>query len=206
MKKENLDLLEKCDYISIDTSVLMETSDLESFIDTYALEIMACYHHIFIYDEVLKELKYHMAGTNEEKRRKAGAALDIINKRSDLFLCESQPEKVRAKNHRDRIADQRFLSALHFYHTTHSQLFITNDKKLQADLATAAKTASVNGKPVYVASIENGLLKRFELPEPEISYEPSYESGDNSAICLIGGLFLGVVVTTLTSIIKNKLS
>lgn len=147
---------------------------------------VVCYIHkqntITIKTEALYELRFFMGFNN--------------------YQCY----KVRAKKHRDRIADQRFLSALHFYHTTHSQLFITNDKKLQADLATAAKTASVNGKPVYVASIENGLLKRFELPEPEISYEPSYESGDNSAICLIGGLFLGVVVTSLTSIIRNKLS
>ena len=68
MRKSIRELIEQSDFISIDTSALMEVDSLQKIVSKYEFVFMKYGRIIFVYKEVIRELKTHMAGKDATKR------------------------------------------------------------------------------------------------------------------------------------------
>lgn len=204
-------MIEKCDFIGADTSALMDNNAFLEFLEHYQEELKKYGRCIFIYREVIAELKNLLNATDLEKKNRAEKALEMIYDHYDILKCEEEPDNIDERIIRKRIADQRILSAVTWYKTSHSQLFISNDKKLLESILKVDEQEAVKGRDVYAASLTcDGRLRRFEesdeylekwLENESVKNEKtrtkSYLAGHKKGMAtggLLGTLFGGGVV------------
>lgn len=203
------DLIRTCDYISIDTSVLMNPDPLLRFIKKYGVALILMRRYIYVYQEVIAELKKHVKSNNPEKSKKAQAAFDIIRKYGCLFQLQNKIEHVNPQTLNRRIADQRFICAVKWYTLQHAQLFITNDKALLKSIVITDQLEAVHGKAVCAASMSSdGDLIEYTLVGKSVTDEDEeldddavekilMEMNDKYVDGRISGVFWGSLCSTI---------
>ena len=113
MRTETEKLIETCDFISMDTSALMETNALQNFVEKYGPALIKAGRMVFIYKEVLAELKVLSHIDKPVKAYQATLALQILRNNQCLFRLEVSIDEVNVKCR--RIADQRIIGAVTWY-------------------------------------------------------------------------------------------
>lgn len=223
MRKSIRELIEQSDFISIDTSALMEVDSLQKFVSKYEFVFMKYGRIIFVYKEVIRELKTHMAGKDAAKRYLAGKAMDIMIEHPKLFRFQICVEDVVDRKTNSFIADQKFLSVVALYKTAHTQLFISNDKDLLDGILSIDRIEAVHGKPVYAAKLTPaGVLESYELQISEqlpVSGEEDNikviedieddemdfaDGGDDGLVTVIGSILGAAVIGGIAYFLKNR--
>ena len=159
-------LIIKSDIIYIDTCSLMQNENTEAVIETIRPCLLAANKKILITAPVSHELTKHKIRKKEQTIHLAEKAYEIIEKYSDVFKledCENSKKEIFAA-----FADPSLIARMIVNKEHHSQLLITNDKKLSVDSLNINTLKSCKGKPVNVYSIsESGELEEFKLPAHE---------------------------------------
>ena len=193
-------LIETCDFISIDTSALMETDTLLDFLKRYEDIFIEANRVLFVYREVIAELRELSNSVNSWKSCQANKALKIIKRYYTLFRLEKEGENnFDTQIIHKRIADQRFISVVNWYKREHAQLFITNDKDLLEGITEAGQMKAVQGKPVYAARLsDNGELVEYHVEKRADGNENNQNSTDENA-SYIDGQLSGVIIGSIFS-------
>lgn len=202
--------IESCDFISIDTSALMETDAILNFLDNYQNILMHSRKVIFVYKEVIAELKWLANCSNPLKVRQAKDALAILYNYYDVFRLEDEPDKVDTQIAHKHIADQRIIGAVTWYKVHHSQLFITNDKDLLRGIIAADQMKAIQGKPVYATSLsDDGELIEYDITQdapretdditPIVANDDGYISG-----MLFGGLISAILISGVSFFMHTR--
>ena len=207
MSMDTKTFIETCDFISMDTSPLMETKSLLNFLANYKPTILQSGRTIFIYKEVIAELLSLRQGPKQAKANQAENALQILANNVDLFRLECPHEQSNVNLH-NKIADQRFIGAVTWYKTQHTQLFISNDKALLGSIVTAGELEAVQGNPVHAANLsEDGQLIEFEYSRTDcqtvVEMNDRYAEGQFSGM-LLGGFFSAVIVGGLSFLLHTQ--
>jgi len=166
MSNHYKDLFVESDIIYIDTCSLMQSENTENVIEAIRPYLLAVNKKILITAPVSHELMKQKIRKKEPTVHLAEKAYEIIEKYSDVFTledCENSKKEIFAA-----FADPTLIARMTVNKEHHSQLLITNDKKLSVDALNINTLKSCKGKPVNVYSIsESGELEEFKLPAPE---------------------------------------
>ena len=148
--------------------IIENNKNTESVIEAIRPYLLAVNKKILITAPVSHELMKHKIRKKEQTVHLAEKAYEIIEKYSDVFTledCENSKKEIFAA-----FADPSLIARMTVNKDHHSQLLITNDKKLSVDALNINTMKSCKGKPVTVYSIsESGELEEFKLPVPEHS-------------------------------------
>ena len=205
MRTETEKLIETCDFISMDTSALMETNALQNFVEKYGPALIKAGRMVFIYKEVLAELKVLSHIDKPVKAYQATLALQILRNNQCLFRLEVSIDEVNVKCR--RIADQRIIGAV----------FISNDVSLLQAVFTTGQMDAVHGKSVYAARLaHDGDLIRYEEINT-VHKQPAKEADDDRIIALndrytdgqipgaiFGSLFSAILVGGISCLLLSR--
>lgn len=213
------DLLALNEKIYIDTSSLMNDTELGRFLVQYQDIFEALNKKIIVTREVCLEIVRHLSSKNIEKQEKAKSVILLFKNYSNLFLFEDKDLKQSEVS--SAFADSELLSRITKDKSKHSQLLITNDKNLSVDAYKLNKLYSCKGKKIMVCFIDNlGQLNKgktgfetnlntlvIEQKTPEEQVEEQNNNQEESKIfqkiiwggCLLSvGFVIGKISNKLT--------
>ena len=213
------DLLALNEKIYIDTSSLMNDTELGRFLVQYHDIFEALNKKIIVTREVCLEIVRHLSSKNIEKQEKAKSVILLFKNYSNLFLFEDKDLKQSEVS--SAFADSELLSRITKDKSKHSQLLITNDKNLSVDAYKLNKLYSCKGKKIMVCFIDNlGQLNKgktgfetnlntlvIEQKTPEEQVEEQNNNQEESKIfqkiiwggCLLSvGFVIGKISNKLT--------
>lgn len=147
------DLLALNEKIYIDTSSLMNDTELSRFLEQYQDIFGALDKKIIVTREVCLEIVRHLSSKNFEKQEKAKSVILLFKNYSNLFIFEDKDLKQSEVS--SAFADSELLSRITKDKSKHSQLLITNDKNLSVDAYKLNKLYSCKGKKIMVCFIDN---------------------------------------------------
>lgn len=147
------DLLVLNEKIYIDTSSLMNDTELGRFLVQYQDIFEALNKKIIVTREVCLEIVRHLSSKNIEKQEKAKSVILLFKNYSNLFIFEDKDLKQSEVS--SAFADSELLSRITKDKSKHSQLLITNDKNLSVDAYKLNKLYSCKGKKIMVCFIDN---------------------------------------------------
>ena len=147
------DLLALNEKIYIDTSSLMNDTELGRFLVQYQDIFEALNKKIIVTREVCLEIVRHLSSKNIEKQEKAKSVILLFKNYSNLFIFEDKDLKQSEVG--SAFADSELLSIITKDKSKHSQLLITNDKNLSVDAYKLNKLYSCKGKKIMVCFIDN---------------------------------------------------
>lgn len=147
------DLLALNEKIYIDTSSLMNDTELGRFLVQYQDIFEALNKKIIVTREVCLEIVRHLSSKNIEKQEKAKSVILLFKNYSNLFIFEDKDLKQSEVG--SAFADPELLSRITKDKSKHSQLLITNDKNLSVDAYKLNKLYSCKGKKIMVCFIDN---------------------------------------------------
>ena len=147
------DLLALNEKIYIDTSSLMNDTELGRFLVQYQDIFEALNKKIIVTREVCLEIVRHLSLKNIEKQEKAKSVILLFKNYSNLFIFEDKDLKQSEVG--SAFADSELLSRITKDKSKHSQLLITNDKNLSVDAYKLNKLYSCKGKKIMVCFIDN---------------------------------------------------
>ena len=147
------DLLALNEKIYIDTSSLMNDTELGRFLVQYQDIFGALDKKIIVTREVCLEIVRHLSSKNIEKQEKAKSVILLFKNYSNLFIFEDKDLKQSEVS--SAFADSELLSRITKDKSKHSQLLITNDKNLSVDAYKLNKLYSCKGKKIMVCFIDN---------------------------------------------------
>lgn len=201
------DLLALNEKIYIDTSSLMNDTELGRFLVQYQDIFEALNKKIIVTREVCLEIVRHLSSKNIEKQEKAKSVILLFKNYSNLFIFEDKDLKQSEVS--SAFADSELLSRITKDKSKHSQLLITNDKNLSVDAYKLNKLYSCKGKKIMVCFIDNlGQLNKgktgfetnlntlfIEPKTPEDQVEEQNNNQEESKIfqkIILGGCLLSV--------------
>lgn len=201
------DLLALNERIYIDTSSLMNDTELGRFLVQYQDIFEALNKKIIVTREVCLEIVRHLSLKNIEKQEKAKSVILLFKNYSNLFIFEDKDLKQSEVS--SAFADSELLSRITKDKSKHSQLLITNDKNLSVDAYKLNKLYSCKGKKIMVCFIDNlGQLNKgktgfetnlntlvIEQKTPEDQVEEQNNNQEESKIfqkIILGGCLLSV--------------
>jgi len=213
------DLLALNEKIYIDTSSLMNDTELGRFLVQYQDIFEALNKKIIVTREVCLEIVRHLSLKNIEKQEKAKSVILLFKNYSNLFIFEDKDLKQSEVS--SAFADSELLSRITKDKSKHSQLLITNDKNLSVDAYKLNKLYSCKGKKIMVCFIDNlGQLNKgktgfetnlntlvIEQKTPEEQVEEQNNNQEESKIfqkiiwggCLLSvGFVIGKISNKLT--------
>lgn len=213
------DLLALNEKIYIDTSSLMNDTELGRFLVQYQDIFEALNKKIIVTREVCLEIVRHLSSKNIEKQEKAKSVILLFKNYSNLFIFEDKDLKQSEVS--SAFADSELLSIITKDKSKHSQLLITNDKNLSVDAYKLNKLYSCKGKKIMVCFIDNlGQLNKgktgfetnlntlvIEQKTPEEQVEEQNNNQEESKIfqkiiwggCLLSvGFVIGKISNKLT--------
>ena len=213
------DLLALNEKIYIDTSSLMNDTELGRFLVQYQDNFEALNKKIIVTREVCLEIVRHLSSKNIEKQEKAKSVILLFKNYSNLFIFEDKDLKQSEVS--SAFADSELLSRITKDKSKHSQLLITNDKNLSVDAYKLNKLYSCKGKKIMVCFIDNlGQLNKgktgfetnlntlvIEQKTPEEQVEEQNNNQEESKIfqkiiwggCLLSvGFVIGKISNKLT--------
>ena len=213
------DLLALNERIYIDTSSLMNDTELGRFLVQYQDIFEALNKKIIVTREVCLEIVSHLSSKNNEKQEKAKSVILLFKNYSNLFIFEDKDLKQSEVS--SAFADSELLSRITKDKSKHSQLLITNDKNLSVDAYKLNKLYSCKGKKIMVCFIDNlGQLNKgktgfetnlntlvIEQKTPEEQVEEQNNNQEESKIfqkiiwggCLLSvGFVIGKISNKLT--------
>lgn len=213
------DLLALNEKIYIDTSSLMNDTELGRFLVQYQDIFEALNKKIIVTREVCLEIVRHLSSKNIEKQEKAKSVILLFKNNSNLFIFEDKDLKQSEVS--SAFADSELLSRITKDKSKHSQLLITNDKNLSVDAYKLNKLYSCKGKKIMVCFIDNlGQLNKgktgfetnlntlvIEQKTPEEQVEEQNNNQEESKIfqkiiwggCLLSvGFVIGKISNKLT--------
>lgn len=213
------DLLALNEKIYIDTSSLMNDTELGRFLVQYQDIFEALNKKIIVTREVCLEIVRHLSSKNIEKQEKAKSVILLFKNYSNLFIFEDKDLKQSEVS--SAFADSELLSRITKDKSKHSQLLITNDKNLSVDAYKLNKLYSCKGKKIMVCFIDNlGQLNKgktgfetnlntlvIEQKNPEEQVEEQNNNQEESKIfqkiiwggCLLSvGFVIGKISNKLT--------
>lgn len=213
------DLLALNEKIYIDTSSLMNDTELGRFLVQYQDIFEALNKKIIVTREVCLEIVRHLSSKNNEKQEKAKSVILLFKNYSNLFIFEDKD--LRQSEVSSAFADSELLSRITKDKSKHSQLLITNDKNLSVDAYKLNKLYSCKGKKIMVCFIDNlGQLNKgktgfetnlntlvIEQKTPEEQVEEQNNNQEESKIfqkiiwggCLLSvGFVIGKISNKLT--------
>lgn len=213
------DLLALNEKIYIDTSSLMNDTELGRFLVQYQDIFEALNKKIIVTREVCLEIVRHLSSKNIEKQEKAKSVILLFKNYSNLFIFEDKDLKQSEVS--SAFADSELLSRITKDKSKHSQLLITNDKNLSVDAYKLNKLYSCKGKKIMVCFIDNlGQLNKgktgfetnlntlvIEQKSPEEQVEEQNNNQEESKIfqkiiwggCLLSvGFVIGKISNKLT--------
>lgn len=213
------DLLALNEKIYIDTSSLMNDTELGRFLVQYQDIFEALNKKIIVTREVCLEIVRHLSSKNIEKQEKAKSVILLFKNYSNLFIFEDKDLKQSEVS--SAFADSELLSRITKDKSKHSQLLITNDKNLSVDAYKLDKLYSCKGKKIMVCFIDNlGQLNKgktgfetnlntlvIEQKTPEEQVEEQNNNQEESKIfqkiiwggCLLSvGFVIGKISNKLT--------
>ena len=213
------DLLALNEKIYIDTSSLMNDTELGRFLVQYQDIFEALNKKIIVTREVCLEIVRHLSSKNIEKQEKAKSVILLFKNYSNLFIFEDKDLKQSEVG--SAFADSELLSRITKDKSKHSQLLITNDKNLSVDAYKLNKLYSCKGKKIMVCFIDNlGQLNKgktgfetnlntlvIEQKTPEEQVEEQNNNQEESKIfqkiiwggCLLSvGFVIGKISNKLT--------
>lgn len=213
------DLLALNEKIYIDTSSLMNDTELGRFLVQYQDIFEALNKKIIVTREVCLEIVRHLSLKNIEKQEKAKSVILLFKNYSNLFIFEDKDLKQSEVS--SAFADSELLSRITKDKSKHSQLLITNDKNLSVDAYKLNKLYSCKGKKIMVCFIDNlGQLNKgktgfetnpntlfIEQKTPEDQVEEQNNNQEESKIfqkiiwggCLLSvGFVIGKISNKLT--------
>lgn len=213
------DLLALNERIYIDTSSLMNDTELGRFLVQYQDIFEALDKKIIVTREVCLEIVRHLSSKNFEKQEKAKSVILLFKNYSNLFIFEDKDLKQSEVS--SAFADSELLSRITKDKSKHSQLLITNDKNLSVDAYKLNKLYSCKGKKIMVCFIDNlGQLNKgktgfetnlntlvIEQETPEEQVEEQNNNQEESKIfqkiiwggCLLSvGFVIGKISNKLT--------
>lgn len=213
------DLLALNEKIYIDTSSLMNDTELGRFLVQYQDIFGSLDKKIIVTREVCLEIVRHLSSKNIEKQEKAKSVILLFKNYSNLFIFEDKDLKQSEVS--SAFADSELLSRITKDKSKHSQLLITNDKNLSVDAYKLNKLYSCKGKKIMVCFIDNlGQLNRgktgfetnlntlvIEQKTPEEQVEEQNNNQEESKIfqkiiwggCLLSvGFVIGKISNKLT--------
>lgn len=205
--------------IYIDTSSLMNDTELGRFLVQYQDIFEALNKKIIVTREVCLEIVRHLSLKNIEKQEKAKSVILLFKNYSNLFIFEDKDLKQSEVS--SAFADSELLSRITKDKSKHSQLLITNDKNLSVDAYKLNKLYSCKGKKIMVCFIDNlGQLNKgktgfetnlntlvIEQKTPEEQVEEQNNNQEESKIfqkiiwggCLLSvGFVIGKISNKLT--------
>ena len=147
------DLLALNEKIYIDTSSLMNDTELGRFLVQYQDIFGSLDKKIIVTREVCLEIVRHLSSKNIEKQEKAKSVILLFKNYSNLFIFEDKDLKQSEVS--SAFADSELLSRITKDKSKHSQLLITNDKNLSVDAYKLNKLYSCKGKKIMVCFIDN---------------------------------------------------
>lgn len=147
------DLLALNEKIYIDTSSLMNDTELGRFLVQYQDIFEALNKKIIVTREVCLEIVRHLSSKNIEKQEKAKSVILLFKNYNNLFIFEDKDLKQSEVS--SAFADSELLSRITKDKSKHSQLLITNDKNLSVDAYKLNKLYSCKGKKIMVCFIDN---------------------------------------------------
>ncbi len=198
-----LNMVQQHDFFLVDTSSLMAVDWMRTFVE----EAEPIFHDagktIIIPPAVRSELIRHYSSTDDEKRQKAQAAVNLLSRHRGLFQIPGglldDDEIARA------FADAELLALLQSNRQRHRQLLITNDRALSSDAFNLNQQQSCAGSRISVCHVNRfgelqvcdcvqGKWKQpiapstncTNLSADENKIEPLYEK-DNSADTTLKG-------------------
>ena len=201
------DLLALNEKIYIDTSSLMNDTELGRFLVQYQDIFEALNKKIIVTREVCLEIVRDLSLKNIEKQEKAKSVILLFKNYSNLFIFEDKDLKQSEVS--SAFADSELLSRITKDKSKHSQLLITNDKNLSVDAYKLNKLYSCKGKKIMVCFIDNlGQLNKgktgfetnlntlvIEQKTPEDQVEEQNNNQEESKIfqkIILGGCLLSV--------------
>lgn len=201
------DLLALNEKIYIDTSSLMNDTELCRFLVQYQDIFGSLDKKIIVTREVCLEIVRHLSSKNIEKQEKAKSVILLFKNYSNLFIFEDKDLKQSEVS--SAFADSELLSRITKDKSKHSQLLITNDKNLSVDAYKLNKLYSCKGKKIMVCFIDNlGQLNKgktgfetnlntlvIEQKTPEEQVEEQNNNQEESKIfqkIILGGCLLSV--------------
>lgn len=213
------DLLALNEKIYIDTSSLMNDTELGRFLVQYQDIFGSLDKKIIVTREVCLEIVRHLSSKNIEKQEKAKSVILLFKNYSNLFIFEDKDLKQSEVS--SAFADSELLSRITKDKSKHSQLLITNDKNLSVDAYKLNKLYSCKGKKIMVCFIDNlGQLNKgktgfetnintlvIEQKTPEEQVEKQNNNQEESKIfqkiiwggCLLSvGFVIGKISNKLT--------
>lgn len=213
------DLLALNEKIYIDTSSLMNDTELGRFLVQYQDIFEALNKKIIVTREVCLEIVRHLSSKNIEKQEKAKSVILLFKNYSNLFIFEDKDLKQSEVS--SAFADSELLSRITKDKSKHSQLLITNDKNLSVDAYKLNKLYCCKGKKIMVCFIDNlGQLNKgktgfetnlntlvIEQKTPEEQVEEQNNNQEESKIfqkiiwggCLLSvGFVIGKISNKLT--------
>lgn len=213
------DLLALNEKIYIDTSSLMNDTELGRFLVQYQDIFEALNKKKIVTREVCLEIVRHLSSKNIEKQEKAKSVILLFKNYSNLFIFEDKDLKQSEVS--SAFADSELLSRITKDKSKHSQLLITNDKNLSVDAYKLNKLYSCKGKKIMVCFIDNlGQLNKgktgfetnlntlvIEQKTPEEQVEEQNNNQEESKIfqkiiwggCLLSvGFVIGKISNKLT--------
>ena len=172
------DLLALNEKIYIDTSSLMNDTELGRFLVQYQDIFGSLDKKIIVTREVCLEIVRHLSSKNIEKQEKAKSVILLFKNYSNLFIFEDKDLKQSEVS--SAFADSELLSRITKDKSKHSQLLITNDKNLSVDAYKLNKLYSCKGKKIMVCFIDNlGQLNKGKtgFESKHISYRTKNARG-----------------------------
>lgn len=154
-------LIKDTDIIYIDTSALMNTDQLEIFINNIQNLLILESKKLVVQHEVWMELQRHVEGGDTEKKDIALKALEILCKYGEIFsITDSKSDQY---NFRKVFADSRLLAELTTNKAASKQLLITNDRELGHDAYNLNSLESCKGYTIKVCYLNRfGELHRCD--------------------------------------------
>lgn len=146
-----LQMFESNEKIYIDTSTLMEVNGLRMFIETVRPICIANGYRVIVTDSVCNELEKHIHSNNEFKKSKATEAMLLVCQNTDVFQIEDiASRRLREEKFINTFADPELIKEILSNKFKHTQLLITNDRRLSSDVYDLNTFESCKGKRITV--------------------------------------------------------
>ncbi|WP_026496695.1 hypothetical protein [Butyrivibrio sp. WCD3002] len=153
------ELLDRTEYVYIDTAALMDITEMNLLIQKYGSLFAENKCKIIVLPSVCLELVRHLG--NPDKSEKAMQVLEMFKKNPDIFDVENG--SLDEADIYKAFADKEIYKTMSEERSYHSQLLITNDRRLSEDIFGLNELQSMRGFPIAVCFINRfGELHRCE--------------------------------------------